>query len=451
MRPRFGTDGVRGVANAELTPQFVLDLGRVAARLLGDGGSFLIGRDTRQSGAMFAAAFAAGAASSGAAVIDLGVLPTPCVAYLAGVHGAPAAVISASHNAYADNGVKLFATGGQKLTDEQEAAVEAALDAVPQSNGPVAGPTAADVGTVSSAEHLSQLYAAHLISALEGRDLSGLRVVLDCGHGAASALAGPAFVAAGADVTVLNADPDGTNINAGCGSTDPSGLQEAVRRGHAHLGMAFDGDADRVVAVDADGNLVDGDHIIAVAAIDLKERGALVDDTVVVTVMTNLGFRLAMEHHGITVVETPVGDKHVLRTLLERGWSVGGEQSGHVIFPQHATTGDGMLTGLLLADAVKRAGRPLADLASSAMTRLPQVLKNVKVAERRADIAALLADDIASVEAELGRTGRVLIRPSGTEPVVRVMVEAASEPLAEQAAQRLAAAVERVAGAEPLT
>ncbi len=276
---------------------------------------------------------------------------------------------------------------------------------------------------------------------LDGRRLDGLRVVIDTANGAACATAPLVLQALGAEVTVLHAQPDGTNINAGCGSTYPGDLQQAVPQRRAHLGLAFDGDADRVLAVDAEGQLVDGDHIIGICAIDRRERGLLPDDTVVVTVMTNLGFRLGMQEHGVKVIETNVGDRHVLEAMEGGGWSLGGEQSGHVIFRDLATTGDGLLTGLQLLDVVSRTGRSLADLAAATMTRLPQVLVNVAVAERRPDITDLVAADVAAAEAELGDHGRVLIRPSGTEPLVRVMVEAPTHDQAQAVAARLAGAV----------
>ena len=445
MPLEFGTDGVRGLANAELTPELVLALGRVAARVL--GGPILVGRDTRLSGPMLQAAFSAGAASEGVAVVDLGVLPTPGVAYVSARWGAPGAVISASHNPFGDNGVKLFAPGGRKLTDAEEETLEADLAAVV---GGIAGgerPTGAGVGNLGNDPAAVEAYAAHLLASLEGRTLEDLTVVLDCGHGAASAVAPDVFAITGATVHVLGAQPDGTNVNESCGSTDLTGLRTAVVDHGADVGLAFDGDADRVLAVDATGGAVGGDHLIALCALDLRARGRLQDDTVVVTVMTNLGFRQAMEAAGITVHETPVGDRYVLEALDAGGWSLGGEQSGHLVFRALATTGDGILTGLQVLDLVARSGRPLADLASSAMTRLPQVLHNVRVAARAdGEATRLLAPAIEAEQAGLGAAGRVLVRPSGTEPVVRVMVEAQTEAQAEEVAARLAAEVARALG-----
>ena len=449
MSLKFGTDGVRGVANAELTPELVLALGRASARVL-EGPAFVVGRDTRASGPLLQAALSAGLAAEGVGVIDVGVLPTPAVAALSAERKLPAAMISASHNPFPDNGIKLFAPGGIKLSDEVEERLEAELMHILASGPGDEVKVAAAVGRVEPDGDGAGTYVAHLLAALQGRRLDGLRVVLDCANGAAGPVAGEVFRRAGADVTVLHAQPDGTNINHGCGSTHPEALQAAVvggSGGGAHLGLAFDGDADRVLAVDHLGHLVDGDHIMAMAAADLQERGRLAQDTVVVTVMTNLGFRLAMAERGITVLETKVGDRYVLEALETKGLSLGGEQSGHVIFRDLATTGDGVLTGLLLADLVDRRGRPLAELAAESMTRLPQVLRNLRVA----DLAALggarqIWDEVAAVEAELGDMGRVLLRPSGTEPLVRVMVEAATHDQAEAATTRLCATVERVLG-----
>ncbi|HEX9968903.1 MAG TPA: phosphoglucosamine mutase [Acidimicrobiales bacterium] len=442
MTLRFGTDGVRGVANSELTPELVLALGRAAARVL-DGDTFAVGRDTRRSGEMLQAALSAGLAAEGMQVLDLGVLPTPGVAFVAADCGWPGAMISASHNPFTDNGVKFFAEGGRKLTDEQEERLEAELDAV------LAGSrgTSPAVGEVHTPRRLVDRFVDHVVESVEGRRLHGMSVVLDCANGAASEVAPEAFMRLGATVRVIAALPDGSNINEGCGSTHPEQLQAAVVEHGAALGLAFDGDADRVLAVDHRGRLVDGDHLIALCAVDLRERGRLADDTVVVTVMTNLGFHLAMGERGIRVHETQVGDRYVLEALDANGWSLGGEQSGHVIFRDLATTGDGILTGVQVADLVHRAGRPLADLADAAMTRLPQVLRNVRVADRDALAGAeAVWDEVAEVEAELGDHGRVLLRPSGTEPLVRVMVEAPTPEQAEAAAGRLADAVVRACG-----
>ena len=385
-------------------------LGRAAARVLGPG-PFLIGRDTRVSGPLLRAALTAGITAEGHDVIDLDILPTPGVAHLSAADGLPAAMLSASHNPFPDNGIKFFAAGGRKLTDHAEQALEAELDRVldggPRGEVPVGG----EVGAITPGLGGRERYEADLIATLGGRRLEGMRVVIDCAHGAAFAVAPSVLGRLGAQVTVLNARPDGTNINAGCGSTHPQALQRKVVTEGAHVGLAFDGDADRVLAVDHEGRLVDGDQLIALCALDRRDRKLLVGDTVVVTVMTNLGFRLAMAEHGIKCVETQVGDRHVLEAMEEGGWSLGGEQSGHVVFRDLATTGDGLLTGLQVLDVIARSGRPLAELAG-VMTRLPQVLCNVRVVDRDGlDDADALWAEVRSAEAELGDRGRVLDPP----------------------------------------
>jgi phosphoglucosamine mutase len=440
---RFGTDGVRGVANAELTPEFALSLGRAAARVLG-GDHFLIGRDTRRSGPMLEAALAAGICAEGRTVELLGVLPTPAVACLSALDGVGAAVISASHNPYADNGIKLFAPGGLKLRDDTQAAIEAELAEPASSNGV----TGRAVGAITHVEgRATERYEAAVLDALDGRRLDGLRVVLDCANGAASDVAPEVFRRTGASVTVIHAAPDGVNINDGCGSTHPADVAAEVRAQGADLGFAFDGDADRVLAVDHTGRLVDGDQLIAVAALDLRARGELRGDIVVVTVLSNLGFRQGMAAAGIEVVETAVGDRYVLEALDHHGASLGGEQSGHLIFRDRATTGDGLLSALVVADVVTRAERPLAELADAAMTRLPQVLRNVRLTFRPPDLVDRISSQVAKAEAALGESGRVLIRPSGTEPMIRVMVEAPTEEAAAAIADELVEAVTSAAGA----
>jgi phosphoglucosamine mutase len=430
---RFGTDGLRGVAGTELTAELTLALGRAAARVLG-GEHFFIARDTRLSSSWLEAALAAGIAAEGVDVELLGVLPTPGLAWHAANERAPGAMISASHNPYLDNGIKLFAAGGRKLPDDVQSRIELELAAPP--------PSSPKVGLVRRRVRGDGPYLDFLRSTLDGRSLDGLSVVVDCANGAASHVAPTVLEALGCDVEVLHARPDGTNINDGCGSTHPESLQARVVASGADVGLALDGDADRVLAVDHTGRLIDGDHLIAMCAIDRHDRGTLNDDAVVVTVMTNLGFRLAMAERGIGVVETAVGDRYVLEALDAGGLSLGGEQSGHVIFRDLATTGDGVLTGLQVLDLVQRSGKRLAQLATEAMTSLPQVLRNVRVAQRGAEVGTAIAAEAAAVEAELGDHGRVLIRPSGTEPLVRVMVEAPTHELAEAAAERLVAAVE---------
>ncbi len=453
MSLRFGTDGVRGPAH-ELTDALVHALGRAAVAVLGPQ-RYVIGRDTRESGPRLQQALAAGLVAAGATVEALGTVPTPVVAQVSATQGVPGVVISASHNAYGDNGIKFFAPGGLKLSDPVEEALEAELDRLLGDPAPtdvaagttVVPPGAAEVdqGQARASADLAR-YQDAVVASLEGRDLAGLRVVIDCANGAASEVAPTLLARLGAELAVIHAEPDGRNINQGCGSTHPGDLQAAVVAAGAQVGLAFDGDADRVLAVDERGELVDGDHLLALCALDLRARGQLTDDAVVVTVMTNLGFRLAMADQGIEVVETQVGDRYVLEALERRGLALGGEQSGHVIFRRLATTGDGLLTGVQLLDLVARAGRPLSELAARAMTRLPQVLVNVELPAAGAgdDLVARLAAEIAAVEAELGPTGRVLVRPSGTEPLVRVMVEAVEPEAAEGAAARLVAAIERL-------
>jgi len=442
----FGTDGVRGVANADLTPELALALGRASARVLG-GDAVVVGRDTRRSGPMLEAALAAGCASEGVEVVLLGVVPTPTVAHAAAERGVPGAMISASHNPFPDNGIKLFAAGGRKLADETEAELEAELAHLLGSGGGDR-PTGAGVGSIAVDPGAAVgRYADSLHAAIGHRMLDGLRVVLDCAHGAASAIAPAVLRSSGVEVEVVHAEPDGVNINDDAGSTAPEALQQAVRDRGADVGLALDGDADRLLAIAADGTLVDGDHVLAVLAIDRQARGALAHDTVVATVMSNLGFRQGMARRGITVVDTKVGDRYVLEALQRTGAVLGGEQSGHVIQADLATTGDGLLTALTLLDVVARAGQPLADLAAEAMTSLPQVLVNVRLGERDPDLVDRLATDVAATEARLGDEGRVLVRPSGTEPLIRVMVEAPTEERAQAEADALADAVRRLAGA----
>ena len=442
---------MRGVANTELTAETVMALGRAAARVLG-GRRFVVGRDTRRSGPLLCSALAAGVAAEGLDVVDLGVVPTPTVAFASQEMDSAAAVVSASHNPFPDNGVKLLAAGGRKLSAEVERRLEEeAARALAPGRGAGVGdrpaPTGEGVGAIGGDRRLVDRYVEHLVGSIEGRRLEGLRVALDCANGAASELAPEVLSRLGAGLEVIHAAPDGTNINSGCGSTEPSSLREAVRGTGADLGLALDGDADRVVAVDHRGELVDGDHLLALCALDLRARGRLRGDTVVVTVMANLGLRQSLAEQGLAVHETPVGDRYVLEALDAGGWSLGGEQSGHLVFRDLATTGDGILTGLQLLDLVHRRGRPLADLAEDAMRRVPQVLRNVPVADREALARSdAVQEELARVEAELGDRGRVLLRPSGTEPLVRVMVEAPTEEQAQAAADRLARALLRAAG-----
>ena len=435
---KFGTDGVRGIAHEELTTEFAARLARAASRVLGAQGcrTVVVGGDTRESTPAFVAALTEGFTASGVDVVDLGVVPTPMVAFEAQRTGSMGAMVSASHNAFQDNGIKLFAPGGTKLSDDVQASIEAVLESTLADDGG----HRSGVATTSSD---TGAYVRHVLAVLDGRRLDGMTVVVDTANGAAVTVAPEALRAAGAEVIVIADDPDGRNINDRCGATHPATVAAAVVDHGADAGIALDGDADRLIAVDHLGRVVDGDHVLAICAEDLRARGALAHDTVVVTVMTNLGFRLAMNDAGIDVVETGVGDRYVLEALGAGGFSLGGEQSGHVIFAEHATTGDGVLTALALLDVVRRSGRALADVAADSMTSLPQVLVNVRVARQVPDVAERLADEIATAEADLGASGRVLVRASGTEPLVRVMVEAPTAEKARSTADSLAAAARR--------
>ncbi len=443
MARLFGTDGVRGLANAELTPELAMSVAASAARVFTEHDRthrqvVVVGRDPRASGEMLEAAVVAGLASAGADVLRLGVLPTPAVAFSVGELGADfGLVISASHNPMPDNGVKLFSAGGHKLPDAVEDEIEAALEQ------PFVRPTGVGVGRITDAPEAARRYQDHLLGAV-GRSLAGLRIVVDCANGAASAVAPRVYREAGADVTAIHAEPDGLNINDGCGSTHLDAVRAAVVANGADLGIAHDGDADRCLAIDAAGNEVDGDQIMAVLALAMRDAGELVQDTLVATVMSNLGLHIAMREHGVALRTTSVGDRYVLEELRSGGFSLGGEQSGHVVLPAYATTGDGVLTALRLMATVAGSGHSLAELAG-VMRRLPQVLVNVRVADK----AAVATDEavaaaVAEVQRELGDTGRVLLRPSGTEQLVRVMVEAPTHELAEAAASRLAGVVASV-------
>jgi phosphoglucosamine mutase len=437
----FGTDGVRGVANADLTPELAFSLSFAAARVLLDPTSrerisrpmVLVGRDTRPSGDVLEAAVAAGFASAGCDVTLLGVLPTPGVAYLTASGDAELGLmISASHNPMPDNGLKLFSADGHKLTDAQEDAVEATLGEVgDRPTGRHIGRIYADPGHAGS---LRESYVSHLVGT--SAPLGGIRVVVDCAEGAAYEVGPETYRRSGADVTAIFAEGLGTRINEGCGATHLEALQAKVVELGADLGVAHDGDADRCLAVDAGGAVVDGDQILALLAAHSRAPA------VVSTVMANLGFTQAMARAGIDVVQTAVGDRYVLEAMRERGIDLGGEQSGHLIMAAHATTGDGVLTGLQLLSAMATSGRSLADLAAT-MTRLPQVLVNVRVPDRAVADAPAVLEAVAAAEAELGDTGRVLLRPSGTESLVRVMVEAPDEPTAQRLAQQVADVVAR--------
>ncbi|WP_043846898.1 phosphoglucosamine mutase [Crystallibacter crystallopoietes] len=450
MSRLFGTDGVRGLANGLITAELAMEVSQAAAVVLGheqvqDGKRpvAVVARDPRASGEFISAAVSAGLASAGVDVFDAGVLPTPAAAYLvADLRADFGVMISASHNPAPDNGIKFFARGGHKLPDEVEDAIEAEMKAVRRR------PTGAEVGRIQRFSDAEDRYIVHLLQTLPAR-LDGLKVVLDCAHGAASGCSPQVFADAGAEVVVIGAEPDGLNINDGVGSTHLEQLQQAVLQHGANLGIAHDGDADRCLAVDEQGNVVDGDQIMTILALALKDAGRLKDNVLVATVMSNLGMKLALREAGIRIEETAVGDRYVLESMRANGYSLGGEQSGHVIFSDYATTGDGVLTGLQLAAEVARTGQPLSVL-STKMTRLPQVLINVKGVDKAAvktNVDLQLAVDEATKE--LGETGRVLLRPSGTEPVVRVMVEAADMETAKSVADRLAEAVKQNLALEP--
>ncbi len=441
MARLFGTDGVRGKANIDLTAEVALDLAVAAAHVLGEAGVFgeprpraLVGRDPRASGEFLEAAVVAGLASAGVDVIRVGVMPTPGVAYLVNEYGVDLGVmLSASHNPMPDNGIKFFSRGGVKLDDFLEDAIEDRMGEDWQR------PTGERVGRITREYHAAEAYVAHLVSSLGAEaSLEGLRVVIDCANGAASMTAIAAFEAQGATVIPIHAEPTGTNINVNCGSTHMADLQERVVAEKADLGIALDGDADRCLAVDADGTLVDGDQILAILALSLKEQRKLHSDTLVATVMSNLGLLQAMRSHDIRVDQTKVGDRYVLESMNANGFTLGGEQSGHVIMSEFATTGDGVLTGLHLASRMMSTGKPLRDLAA-VMDRLPQATINVTDVDKlRAGIDPEVNSAVSEAAAELGDTGRVLLRPSGTEPVVRVMVEAPTQKTAQQIAERLA-------------
>jgi phosphoglucosamine mutase len=467
----FGTDGVRGVAGRDLTARLAMDLAVAGAGVLsrigpcatgaspaGPSGAgaaagrrpvAVVGRDPRTSGAFLEAAVVAGLASSGVDVLRLGVIPTPGVAYLTAALDAEFGVmLSASHNPAPDNGIKFFARGGVKLPDAAEDQIERRLAAMPAATGTAGGgPPESGFGRVTEAPAERERYLDFLLSTLPGpaRPLAGLRVVVDCAHGAAYDIAPRMLRRAGAEVIAIGTEPDGDNINAGYGSTSLGALRSAVVEHGADAGIALDGDADRCLAIDADGAVIDGDQILAVLAFALKEAGRLADDTVVVTVMSNLGLRLAMRDAGITVVETPVGDRYLVAAMREGRFVLGGEQSGHIILLDHATTGDGLLTALHLLATTASRGQPLGELAK-VMTRYPQVLVSVPGVDRSLVASSSeLTSAVRAAEAELGESGRVLVRPSGTEQVVRVMVEAVDSGQAHRLAGTLAAAVRSLA------
>jgi phosphoglucosamine mutase len=444
MARLFGTDGVRGLANKDITSESALKLAQAAAIVLGEQARArgqkpiaVIGRDPRISGEFLAAAISAGLASSGVDVFDAGVIPTPATSFLTADLDADFGVmISASHNPAPDNGIKFFSRGGHKLDDAVEDAIEAALSAKPLT------PIGAEIGHVKEFADAKQRYLVHLQGTLPN-SLKGIKVVVDCANGAAADLAPKAFRDAGAEVVVIGNAPDGYNINLGCGSTHLSALQAAVVENGADVGIAHDGDADRTLAVDATGAIVDGDQIMAILAVAAKARGDLSRNTLVATVMSNLGLKIAMKQAGIEIIETKVGDRYVLEVIREGGYTLGGEQSGHLIFARYATTGDGILTGLQLLAQMSATGKSLKELAS-AMTVYPQVLINVpQVDKTKVDSDSELQVAVQEAQAELGEQGRVLLRASGTEPLVRVMVEAQDLGTAQSWAERIARVVEK--------
>jgi len=433
----FGTDGVRGVAIDELTPELARDLARATSRVL-QPLAVVIGRDTRESGPALEKAIIDGCAAEGVPVYLLGVAPTPAVAFASERNGWVGIAITASHNPWADNGIKVFASGGVKLDDAEQIEIERVWHALTAELAPVA------LGTVHDASHIVAEYATHRFNIIGG-SLAGLSVVLDCAHGAMSSVAAEVFHVAGASVEVINASPNGRNINEQCGATSPQALAQHVIATRADLGIAFDGDGDRLMAVTATGRVIDGDYLMAIAALDLSSRGLLRNKGVAVTVMSNLGFHHAMRNHDVDVVVTPVGDRNVLVALDEYDFVLGGEQSGHIVHRAHATTGDGLLAALVLCEYLVRSKESL-DEAVTIMETYPQVLINVRTENRVHDPVADIALQIAASEKELGDEGRILVRASGTEPLVRVMVEAANESLAHSTADALALALIAVHG-----
>ncbi|KKB38341.1 phosphoglucosamine mutase [Bacillus thermotolerans] len=446
MGKYFGTDGVRGVANTELTPELAFKLGRFGGYVLtknAEHAKVVVGRDTRISGHMLEGALVAGLLSIGAEVMRLGVIPTPGVAYLTKVMDAQAGVmISASHNPVEDNGIKFFGPDGFKLTDEQEAEVEALLD---QETDSLPRPTGAALGLVSDYFEGGQKYIQYLKQSVD-EEFTDMHIAIDCAHGAASSLATHLFADLEADISTIGTSPNGLNINDGVGSTHPEALAAFVVEKQADLGLAFDGDGDRLIAVDEKGNIVDGDQIMFICAKYLHEQGRLNQSAVVSTVMSNLGFYKGLEALGIQSVQTAVGDRYVVEEMKKNGYSLGGEQSGHIIFLDYNTTGDGMLTGLQLVNVMNMTKKPLSELAAE-MEKFPQLLRNVRVTDKyKVTENEKVKAVISEVEAEMNGNGRVLVRPSGTEPLVRVMVEAPSEEVCENYVNRIAEVVEAEMG-----
>ena len=433
---KFGTDGVRGEFGAELTTSYVAALARAAAKVL-QCKLVVIGRDTRESGSVLEAAIARSLSSLGIEVHLMGVAPTPAIAFAAASSDVVSLAITASHNLYSDNGVKIFGRGGRKLTDEQESQIESEL-AREMSREEIT--TSSKSQAISNPEYLER-YCAALVASAPKNALAKLHIALDCANGAMSEVASAVLVALGAKVSVIHSSPNGKNINHQCGATNPGELREFVKKIQADLGVAFDGDGDRLIAIDDSGSIVDGDHLIAISAQEMKRNGTLRNNKVAVTVMTNIGFHQAMKQSAIEVVTTPVGDRSVLIAIQENDLSLGGEQSGHIIYHDLATTGDGLLAAIRLAVLIANSSQVFSKIASNAMTSFPQVLKNIRVAKLAEDVAQIFAAEIATAEKILADDGRVLVRSSGTEPVVRVMVEAREHDIAESVAATLVAAI----------
>ncbi len=436
----FGTDGVRGEFGKELTENYAANLAEVAAQVL-QCNLVVIGRDTRESGVLLETAITKALATMGVEVQLMGIAPTPAIAFAARKHGVVAIAITASHNLYQDNGIKIFGAGGCKLSDAEQESIEQAMLARGENA------KAADDMVSSSAKsgvarpELLQEYCDWLVGLVRPGALKNLHVALDCANGAFSHVAPEVFSKLGATVTTINATPDGRNINLQCGATHPEPLSEVVKSVGAHFGVAFDGDGDRLIAVDGNAQIVDGDHLLAISALDMKHRGTLHNNKVVVTVMTNIGFHQAMKNAGIEVVTTPVGDRSVLLALDDESLSLGGEQSGHIIYRDLATTGDGLLAAVSLAALIVESKKSLSEIANGAMTSFPQVLINLRVGKRVDGVDQLFKSEIAAAEKTLGASGRVLVRASGTEPMVRVMVEAPQQDIAEKVAATLAEAI----------
>lgn len=445
MGKLFGTDGVRGVANAELTCDLAQNIGRAAAYVLTKATKhkpkILIGKDTRISGDMLEAALCAGLCSVGASVVSLGVIPTPAVAYLTGLYNADAGiVISASHNSAEFNGIKIFNSNGYKLSDELEEEIEQIIE---KNMEKIAFPTGDAVGTVSRCDTAIRDYVEFAKSTIDC-DLSGMKIAMDCANGASYKTAVKVIVELGAEAFVIHNHPNGTNINLNCGSTHTGGFSEYVKNINVDIGLSFDGDADRLLVIDENGKLIDGDKIMLICASYLKNKGLLVKNTLVTTVMTNLGLVLAAKDNGINIVQTKVGDRYVLEEMLKSGYVLGGEQSGHIIFLDHNTTGDGLISALQLLSILKNSGKKLSELASC-FEALPQVTVNAKVMNEKKEqfkYDKVIKEEIAALEKEFSGNGRVLIRPSGTEPCVRVMLEGSDEALITKRANYLAKLIE---------